>query len=92
MRVTSHLENASLWARKSPNTFFRPSDEELDALFPGDLVKVCRNSERFWVLLTKTDGPVLEGTVNNHLIMPANADLPAHTPIAFRRDHIYSIG
>jgi hypothetical protein len=68
-----------------------PSPLALGRLRPGDCVKICRNEERFWIFLTKVDGTVLEGTVNNHLVNPANADLPLHRPVSFERQYVYDI-
>ena len=54
--------------KKTPDTFWCPSEEELGKLERDDHVKVCHNNERFWVMLTAVDGDNLEGVVDNELV------------------------
>jgi len=56
--------------KDNPKTFWVPSKKELDAIKPGDNVKVCVNdAERFWVLVTKVDGDKITGKVNNYMLL-----------------------
>lgn len=52
----------------NPDTFWAPSQEELDALQGGHYVKICENQERFWVELEEVDGDKLTGRVDNDLV------------------------
>jgi hypothetical protein len=55
---------------KNPNTFWIPSQEEINNLRVGNYVKICENKERFWVELTLVDldGGKLVGRVDNDLV------------------------
>ena len=83
--------DASAMARKSPATFERPNEGELEALVPGDLVKVCAQSERFWVKLIKVDGDSLEGVVDNDLLRTEDHGLDFGHEIEIKLDHVYAI-
>ena len=57
-------------AAGAPYTYYLPSENELLALMPGDLVKLLFRSiprgpkfavERMWVIITAADGDVLQG-------------------------------
>ncbi len=74
------LVGAVAMHREYPN-FYTPPPERLDRLQSGDVVKICRHSERFWVLVSDTFGSFITGTVNNALIEPDNADLLVGTPV-----------
>jgi hypothetical protein len=63
------------------------SDEDLSHIRAGDVVKVLRNRESFWVLVTAVKGNRIYGTVDNHLT-DWNADLPYGTPIEFFKKHV----
>jgi hypothetical protein len=89
--ATSDLIDAQQMHRDYPDTFTVPSPERLDALRPGDYVKVCRHEERFWVRLHGVDSPVLIGTVANDLEEPGNTDLSYGSLLYCERRHIYAI-
>jgi len=55
--------------KDNPDTFWAPNQEELDALRPGQYVKICENRERFWVELEEVDGEKLVGRIDNDLVM-----------------------
>lgn len=83
------LVNAAEMAREYPETFHRPSKQELNHIRPKDLVKVSDDRERFWVQVTKRDGDTLVGEVNNALVFQTEynyGDL-----IRFGTDNIYEI-
>jgi hypothetical protein len=71
--------------------FYLPPDARLDQLQPGDCIKVCRNDERFWVLVSDSYGTTITGTVNNQLVCTGNEDLPLGTPIVCERRHVYDV-
>ena len=64
---TPILINADEMHRQHPDTFHRPSDQDLRAIDAGSLVKVCGNGERFWVEVTRRKGDVITA-------LPADAD------------------
>ncbi len=88
-RAVEGLENARLMAKEHPDTFFAPSDAQIQRLKPGDLVQIARNGERFWVRLTGWVGKKWHGTVSNYLIN--NDDLPYGTSIYFYKKNIYNV-
>lgn len=69
-------------------TFEAPGPMVLARIAPGDLVKVCRNDERFWVKVTNVQGDVLTATVDNDLFR--NDDLPYGRAVFIERRHIYN--
>lgn len=83
--------NAQAMYRKHPTTFYVPGDLELKALKPGCIVKVCYNSERFWVILTAVNTRNLEGRNLNMLTVPGNEHLRVGTKISFHTDNVYDI-
>jgi len=86
------LVNAQWMARRFPETFEIPSQEELDKLVKGDIVKICyydeTGSERFWVKITDVDGDKIQGTCDNNLI---NSKIPAGGLIEFKKVNVLSI-
>lgn len=73
-----------------PETFEVPSKEELDAIKPGDNVKVCVNDqERFWVLVTEVNGDKITGMVNNKLLGDYGFDY--EDTIKVLKRNVYSI-
>ncbi|KGB53032.1 hypothetical protein FG91_02962 [Sphingopyxis sp. LC81] len=84
-------------AAGSPYTFELPSENELLAVAPGDLVKLLFRSipagewetERMWVIVTDADGANMAGTLDNE---PSDMpQLKAGDRINFCRDHIIDI-
>lgn len=84
-------------AADAPYTFELPSENELLAVAPGDLVKLLFRSipagewesERMWVIVTGTDGVHMTGTLDNE---PADMpQLKAGDRISFDRTHIVDI-
>ncbi len=91
IELLSDLINARLVAEAHPDTFSRPSAEDLTRLQPGDHVKIARHGERFWVQLTEISGDRLIGRVANDLIIEENADLSFRTVVCLEKDHIYDV-
>ena len=60
-------------ARAHPETFDYAPKQVLDSIRPGNQVKICDGSERFWVRVTKRDlGGLFVGEIENCLL----ADTP----------------
>ncbi|WOF44459.1 DUF2185 domain-containing protein [Sphingopyxis indica] len=92
------IEDPRPIAAEAPYTFYLPSENELLAVSPGDLVKLIFRSipdssewgaERMWVIVTAAEGAWLTGTLDNHpLDMP---QLKAGDRVTFARGHIIDI-
>lgn len=92
------IEDPRAIAAEAPYTFYLPSENELLAVSPGDLVKLIFRSipdsgewgaERMWVIVTATDGAWLTGTLDNDpLDMP---QLRAGDRVTFAPGHIIDI-
>lgn len=81
--------------RKFPDTFWRPSDADLDDVKPGDLVKLifcsseAESSERMWVeVLLKTDN-TFKGKLRNRPVSPVFGQFG--DTITFEKKHIAAI-
>jgi hypothetical protein len=88
------LVNAAEMGREHPETFYYPTKRQLDSIQPGDLVKVCEDSEpfpeRFWVIVTKRDGDLFVGAVDNYLF----ENKPYKNPgalIQFGVENVYNV-
>jgi len=88
-RTVKGLVNARLCAFEFPETFQVPLDSTIRKLKPGNLVKVARNGERFWVRVDGFVGRKWHGTVVNELSL--NEDLDYGDSIYFMRKHIYDV-
>lgn len=67
------ITNAQEMARKHPDTFKAPVLAELDAIKPGNFVKICvvennKGGERFWVKVVERDHVNVTGIVDNVLV------------------------
>lgn len=91
MNTTDGLVDAQAMALANPDTFTVPSEMDLASLKTGDYVKVCRNSERFWVEIVTAEPRLIYGIVTNRLIDPDNEDLIQGAPLTCERRHIYSV-
>lgn len=88
--MLDRLVDAQAMARKHPATFEAPTPAELASIRVGGVVKICRNGERFWVLVTHRSGEAVTGEVENHLIY--NDDLSVGTKVSFATRYIFAIG
>jgi hypothetical protein len=75
--------------RNNPDRFEVPSQEELDKLDIGDVVKVCDGYERFWTIITHVDGDFLQASINNHLLDKDKGRVG--DIVEFEKRHIYAI-
>lgn len=74
-----------------PATFQVPDDADLKAIFPGQYVKICTDSERFWVEVTERTGDVLTGRVDNDLIRTDEHGHKCNDLVEFEICNIYAI-
>ena len=61
------LISAKYMNEQNPETFEIPTNDELDKISVGSLVKVCANRERFWVEVVDLENDWFIGKVNNVL-------------------------
>lgn len=71
--MSYEITNAQEMARKHPVTFQAPGLAELDAVKPGDFVKICvvennKGGERFWIKVLERDHINVTGIVDNVLV------------------------
>lgn len=74
-----------------PQTFTVPSQEELDKIIPGDLVRICVEPERFWVRVKTIEGDKVTGNIYSDMIHTATHGMKANDSIEFEKRHIYRI-
>jgi len=89
------LVNAREIAKANSKTFTVPTQESLDLLRGGDLVKVCTGGERFWVMIANKEvtdtGIVYIGCIDNQLVCTADHGLRCGNLIQLRQENIYDI-
>lgn len=83
--------NAQKMAIEHPETFEAPTEEELNGIVVGDIVKVSTGNERFWTIITEINGDKISATVDNDLVQDENEDLTYGTVINFKKENIYNI-
>lgn len=74
-----------------PELFKVPSQEKLDKLAPGDLVKICADEERFWVRVKTVEAEKVTGIIYSDLVLTGYHGLKANDEIEFLKKHIYMI-
>jgi hypothetical protein len=82
------LVNAAEMHRQYPDEFEVPSPDEIRALRKGDVVKVCNDRERFWVLIESRNGDVFAGRVDSMLLF---GKVRYGDRIEFHADNLYDI-
>lgn len=83
------FSNARQLAKENPDTFEAPHQSDLDAIKEGDNVKVCVQTERFWVKVTSRQGNNITGKINNDLICSDDHGLFCDMIIDFTTDNVY---
>lgn len=68
-----------------------PSQDKLDKLTEGDLVKICANEERFWVRVKSVEGDKVTGIIYSDMVLTGYHGLKANDEIQFEKKHIYII-
>jgi hypothetical protein len=74
---------------KYPDKFYAPSIDELDKIKVKDFIKVCHNSERFWIEIIEINGKVIKGRIDNDLV--AEQPFKCDDIIECEKQHIYNI-
>jgi len=87
--VIMNFIDAQQMQKDHPDTFEAPTDAELEKLKIGDIVKVCHNDERFWVVIINIEGDKITANVDNELI--CNQPFNNGDNIEFEKKHIYNI-
>ena len=86
------LADAQALAAQNPDTFQAPSIDLLRLhLEPGMLVKICDESERFWVIVEEVRGERVVGTIDNELRGLAGHGLSKGDRVQFELRHIYEV-
>jgi hypothetical protein len=80
--------DAQEMAKRYPAFFEAPSNEQLDSLKIGDIVKVCHNEERFWTIIKSIgDDNKITAIVDNDLV--CNQPFKCGDEIQFMKCHIF---
>lgn len=82
------FEDAQRLARKYPDSFYAPTQDELNEIKPGDFIKVCASKERFWIEVSSVENERIEGKVANDLLMD---ELRFDDTICVELRHVYDI-
>ena len=94
-----HLENIAAQQKKDPRHFLKPTNEELDSLQVGELVRIffifdfkpndgCR-AERMWLEISEINGESYKGLLTNEPIYIK--DLQVGDLVEFKRDNIATV-
>ncbi len=92
------LANAVKINREFPESFTLPDAEEIRLLKQGDFVKVCHNSERFWVEIMVGEQNTFIGRIANVLVSnllglgESESDIQLNDFIWLQAENIYCIG
>jgi hypothetical protein len=89
--IDHKLTNAQIMARNFPDTFEAPDLARLSTVPPGDYVKICLDSERFWAEVVVNTGGIFLAEVNNDLICTDEHGLKLGDKIVFSHDKVYAI-
>jgi hypothetical protein len=83
--------DAQQMKKEHPETFYAPTQEELDKIKIRDYAKVCVGRERFWVKVLKIEDETITGTIDNDLVFTHEHGLKFDDVISFEKKNIYSI-
>jgi hypothetical protein len=91
--MTIELADAQEIHRRNPVTFEVPTEQELDAIAPGDYVKVAfedypTGAERMWLCVQTVEGDRLTGSLSNY---PTAIAMTYGDVVTFERRHICGI-
>lgn len=73
-----------------PQTFEVPTQQALDNITKGDLVKICVDNERFWVRVETIQDEKVTGHIYSDLIHTSHG-LKANDHIEFEKKNVYKI-
>lgn len=86
------LKSGTKANRKSPESFWVPTEAEKDAINPGDYVKLMfkdsSGTERMWVLVVET-GDEMKGTLANGPVFVDSVEFGE--VVTFKRKHVIDI-
>lgn len=88
MRKEIKFEDAQELKKQYPETFYAPSDKDLNKIEPGDFVKVCAFQERFWAEVISVNDDAITARVDNVLLM---WHLKYNDIITFKTSNVYDI-
>ncbi len=76
-----------------PDTFEAPTNEELQAIKVGDIIKVSTGEERFWVIVEQVHQPsrTIIGKVDNDLLFTGEHGLSYADEVVFGFQNVYDI-
>lgn len=87
MTPDQRLVDAVQTAKENPDTFQLPPDHRLEMICEGVYVKVCLNSERFWV---KVSGDPVDGVYPAVICNDVSSDVGrVGDKLCFELRHVY---
>jgi hypothetical protein len=89
MKIIKFVD-AQKMQEQHPFTFEAPTQEELEKILPGDIVKVCVEPERFWCIVKYVETATIIAEVNNDLVYSDIHGLVCGDLITFEKRHIYN--
>ena len=90
-KQSREIGNAQDMARRYPQTFSAPPEDDLTKLAVGHDVQICVAGERFWIEITEVAYPKFVGKVNNDLVYVEEHGLDFGDLVNFEAKHIYKI-
>jgi len=86
-----YFVNAIEMHKQHPYSFSIPTSQDIAHLKIGDFVKICNDSERFWVIIQSIDIKTgqMTGMIDNDLI--GNPGYDYGDVILFHRKNIYDL-
>jgi hypothetical protein len=73
----------------NPNNFTIPTNNDLNSLSVGNLVKIGNKMERFWVKIVEINKDFLLGKIDNHLTFSQKYNY--NDIVLFEKNNIYNI-
>lgn len=83
--------NAVDMNKQNPDSFFIPSDEEIDEVSIGDFLKVCACHERFWVKVHNMYAGEFTCIVDNDLVFTEAHGINYKDVVTVKRHNIMGI-
>jgi hypothetical protein len=74
-----------------PTTFYIPSQEDLDKIRVGSVVKICVSNERFWTIVANVDGDKITATVDNDLVGTDEHGLKLEDIVEYEKKNVMCI-
>lgn len=83
--------NAQKMHKKVGESFYAPSQNQLDKLNVKDIVKISYCSERFWAIVTNINGDNITAKVDNNLELTEKHGLRYNSIVKFSKNNIFDI-